>query len=215
MRTGVEIRGVELKCYDFRQCCTPIGAPLSRKHAGARRAASLGRHDRAARSRQAIVAATVELFSAASATRRRVAKTINKRATAAAAKRVGALPPTLATVMKAIREVKRRPSVTAGCTTSAAVAAGAGVWQLSEALALPATTYSAMSAYPRLFAATITSKPPGELAALARRVGAPGAVAAITAVTEPHRIPDTHYALFGVACRAMSKMWREIKTAAQ
>jgi hypothetical protein len=161
-----------------------------------------------------MVAATLELFSTSSATRRRVAATVFTRATSAAAKRVGALPPRLSTVMQAIREVRRRPWVSPGCPSGAAVAAGAAVWQLSEALALPQTTYAAMSAYPRLFAATITSKPASELAALARRVGAPAAVAPILAMTTPHRIPDTHYALFGVPCRAMSKMWREIKTVA-
>lgn len=213
MRTGVEIRGVELKCYDFRQCCTPIGAPLSRKHAGARRAASLGRHGRAARSRRAIVAATIELFAASSSTRQRVAAAVGARAVAAAAKRVGAMPPPLSTVMKAIREVKRRPAVSRGCSAAAAVAAGAAVWELSEAVGLAQTTYAAISAYPRLFAATITSKPRGELAALAARVGTPSAVAAIASMADAHRIPDTHYALFGVPCRAMSKMWREIKVA--
>jgi hypothetical protein len=214
MRTGVEIRGVELKCYDFRQCCTPIGAPLSRKHAGARRAASLGRHGRAARSRRAIVAATVELFSASSALRQRVATAVWSRAVAAAVKRVGSLPPPLATAMKAVREVRRRPAVSRGCATPEAIAAGAAVWELSEAVGLAQTTYAAISAYPRLFAATITSKPAAELAALARRVGAPSAVAAIVAMADAHRIPDTHYAQFGVPCRAMSKMWREIKAAA-
>ena len=213
MVTGVEIRGVELKCYDYRQCCTPIGAPLSRKHAETRRAASLGRAGRAARGKRAMVAATIELFASSSTLRQKVAATVAGRAAAAAAKRVGSLPPRLSTVMKAIREVRQRPTVTRGCATPAAVAAGAAVWQLSEALALPRVTYAAMSAYPRLFAATITSKPAAELAALARRVGAPAAVGPILAVTAADGIPDTHYALFGVPCRAMSKMWREIKSA--
>lgn len=211
MKTGYQLRGVALKCYDFRSCSTPVGAPKPKYLASKRRRVSIQKCNRRAKGQGAIAAAVHDLFSATSSERKRVCLLVQQRSRAAVSKKVGCHPVKLHAVMKLLRATKQRQCLTAGTTAAAASRCGMGIWKLSEKLQLSRTTYASINQFTRLFVATITSKSEAELRELDARLKTTAADV-VLAVTRPHGIPQTVYGEFaGVQCRAMSKMWREIK----
>lgn len=212
--TGVELRGVELKCFDFRQCCTPCWAPKSKRHASQRRVRSIKKCERRAMGLGRMEVSTLELFATTSRLRAKVRETLNAASVVAAKKQLAGSPPPLRLVMKSIRAVKQRPAITAGASPAQLRGVSRALWRLSTAVSLHRDTYASLGAFALLFASTITSKTVVEIQQLCKRVGAPDLSHAILDPITPHAIPETAYSKFGVSCRAMSKMWREIKTAA-
>jgi len=210
--TGVELRGVEYKCYDFRACCTPVHVPKPKALAAHRKQTSLSRCRALAFGFAAIETAATKLYYKDSALRIKAAQIVRQKSLNAAHKRIGNMPQ-FRQLCIAIREVSKRPSFGAGASKELVSAASSELWKIAQALRLSRNTYSSLAAFPLLFVATVTSKTPRELDQLSKRLNVKS-ICALKEMIASYRIPDTQYPLFGLSCRSMSKMWREIKTAA-
>jgi hypothetical protein len=210
--TGTELRGVEYKCYDFRACCTPVHVPKTKALASHRKQTSLSRCRAVAFGFAALETAATQLFFENSALRNKAAQVVRQRSLNATRKRLGNLSQ-FKQLSAAIREISKRPSFGTGAAKTLVSAAAADLWNIAQALRLNRNTYSSLAAFPLLFVATITSKSPEELDELCKRLNlAP--TTSLRTMAHTYAIPDTQYPLFGLSCRAMSKMWREIKVAA-
>lgn len=214
MITGVELRGVELQCFDFRQCCTPVWAPKNRKYAARRRSQSLKKCETRAMGLGRMETAVITLFAATSATRCSARAALHAASVIAARKQLTGSPPTLRTVMRGIRVIRQRPTITKGADPASLAGVARALWRLAAAVGLRRDTYASMGAFALLFASTITSKSEPEIKSLCAHVGTQDVSTTIAVALRGHTIPDTVYSKFGVSCRAMSKMWREIKSAA-
>jgi hypothetical protein len=212
--TGIELRGVELKCFDFRQCCTPVWAPKNRKFAARRRSRSMKKCEARSMGLGRMEESVITLFGSTSRTRAAVKTTLRNSSIIAAKKQLTGSPPTMASVMRSIRVIRQRPAISQGADPKSLGGVARALWRLAAAVNLRRDTYASLAAFAMLFASTITSKSAAEIKQLCARVGTTDVSAAIRAPIEHHVIPDTVYGKFGVSCRAMSKMWREIKTSA-
>jgi len=128
------------------------------------------------------------------------------------AKKLLASHPTLKNIMTALKAVRARGLITPGADEPDIAEAAKAVWRIWQETPATRKTHASMKDIALVFTASVTSKSQGELSDLSVRTGVD--CASIDKIVKYHRIPETAFGRFGVACRSMSKMWREIKLVA-
>ena len=200
-------------CHDFTNRCNRFPGRLTDAAKLRRRKNSLTDKRRRELGLDEFARATEELYGTRSALRAAAAAEMRAEAIKAAAK-ILARPVTMRSVMVAIRAVAKRKSIAQGAPQDTVDAAAKAVWRLATAVPRKRDTHASLSGYAKLFTATIVSKA-GErdLEVLDRTFGT-AVVGPVQALAARARIPGTDYARLGIPCRAMSKLWRDIKGAA-
>ena len=122
-------------------------------------------------------------------------------------------PICLASALKAKKVAESRASISTGAQQIHLDNIAKQLWQLHAKLNLQRTSYSSIRGHAKVFAATVISKAGKELEELDKLVGTNVAPFALS-IAQEAKIPETLYAQFDIPCRSMSKLWREIKTAA-
>ena len=144
---------------------------------------------------------------------RNKAASATKAATLKAISKLLHRPTTLASVMRAYRAAKRRPHIPPGADHQVIEQCAKAVWQLHQKLQLDRQSYAAIKGHAKVFTATVVSKAGEQIKSLDERLNLRTATA-ISNLATLAPIPEVFYAHLGVPCRAMSKMWREIKSKA-
>lgn len=204
----MQLGGPEEVCYDMRACCTPARQKLTPTAIKRRRRSSLRKHMRVETGLGKFEEAMHTLYGRSG--KREMVVNSMKRDTVKLAKKVLATRPTFRNIMLAFKAVRTRPMITTGADAKCVVLAARSMWQMWLKVPTNRETHASMKDIALIYSAAVSSKCGGELQDLARLVNVD--CSPIEDLVRLHRIPETAFGRFGVACRSMSKMWREVKT---
>lgn len=209
--TGEALAGPEQVAYDYSHSCNAINKPVAKRLKRARGARSLQLKRQAAGGLRAFTEAAAKMHLATSPARVAAAARGRQRAVRGARK-IMSRPATLRSAMAAAAAVRARCALEGGASQQDIDAAARQVWMASNKLRLDRHTHASLKNYAALFFATVVSRPAADLAAVDAALGTCIEPAA-GALRKTARVPNVEYPQFGVPCRAMSKLWREIKAA--
>lgn len=209
--TGKALAGPELVTYDYTHLCNAINRPAAKRFKRARGARSLKLKRQAAGGLRSFAEAAAKMHLATSPDRVAAAARGRERAVRGARK-IMSRPATLRSAMTAAAAVRARNALGGGAPQEVVDAAAREVWTASNRLRLDRQTHASLKNYAGLFFATVVSRPRGDLAAVDAALGTAIEAAAASLCEQAH-VPNIDYPQFGVPCRAMSKLWREIKAA--
>lgn len=206
--TGVELHGPQVVCHDFRTLCNSLPSRVSPADQARRRARSIATKQRAEGGLRRYVDAVSLLYGRSQPRAKAVAAMRSDRVRAIAK----SLPvsPSLWSVMALTRAAAARTMLSPGAPAGVVAAAARAVWEISKAVGIARATHAGIRGFALTFTATVVSKAGGDIARLDARLGT-SAAAPIAALAAAAAIPDVDFARFGVRCRSMSKLWREIK----
>lgn len=211
MVTGVQLLGPEEICYDFRACSTKMSHKIPQKMKAPRRRASVRKFYKKETGLQQFFDAMYDIYGE-SPTRTKVKKHV-RLGTIKAITKMLHRPICLASVIRAKRVAASRASISAGAPEHELQVAAEELRNLHNKLNLQRTSYSSIRGHSKIFVATVVSKAGNELEEL-DRIARTNVAGPAASVAKYAHIPETLYAQFGIPCRAMSKLWREIKSAA-
>ena len=211
MVTGTQIDGPAEQCWDYRHCTMAVHIKVHPSQRIQRRRRSVTKYYRKETGLRSFELACHDLYGMSPC--RNKAGECTRAATLKAIGKLLHRPTTLASVIRAHRAAQRRPFIRPGANAAAIQSCAKAVWQLHQKLKLDRQSYAAIKGHAKVFAATVVSKAGDQLEMLDDRlnVRCSKAISNLAAVAP---IPEVFYTHFGVPCRAMSKMWREIKTKA-
>lgn len=209
--TGVELHGPVTVCYDFTNRCNSLPVKIPKAMLPARRRLALSRKRNTELRHSTFMAAVTDMYGISSkraAVRRQLSEDALRLATKSLSR-----PVTLRSVMNVTRIIRSRCHLSDGASPVLVSAAVDAIWAISKRLDITRTTHAGLDGFSAAFAATLVSKAnDGESLDVIDRHLNTSAASAIRALSVAAGMIDTLYARFGVPCRRMSKLWREIKS---
>lgn len=209
MVTGTQLDGPAEQCWDYRHCTMAVHVKVHPSQRAGRRRRSVTKYYRKETGLRSFQIACHELYGQSPC--RKQAAAITRAATLKAIGKLLHRPTTLASVMRAYRAAKRRPFIPPGANAAAVESCAKAVWQLHQKLQPDRQSYAAIKGHAKIFAATVVSKAGVETDLIDARLNTRTSSTFLN-VSKIAPIPEVFYTHFGVPCRAMSKMWREIKS---
>lgn len=211
MTTGVQLEGPKEVCFDFRASTTAIHHRVHKSQRESRRRRSVTKYFSKSTSYMSFEEAVQDIFG--KSPKRKAAQRRVRAATIKAVAKLLHKPATLGSAMRAMMAAKQRPVISKGAGESLVRAAAKAIWKLHKRLGLERTSYATIRQLSALFAATLVSKSGEEIEEIDGLLGT-SAAPAIKSLADMAAIPEVYYSHFDISCRAMSKLWREIKSVA-
>ena len=211
MVTGVQLEGPKEVCFDFRHATTAIHNRVPASQRASRRRRSVTKYYSKSTSYKKFEQAVYVVFG--KSPERRAAQRAVRAATVKAVAKLLHKPATLGSAMRAMAAAKARPVITNGADSPTIEAAAKAIWGLHVKMGIERTSYATIRSLTTLFAATIVSKSGPALVEIDNFAGTKVSAAA-QRLADVASIPEVYYSHFDISCRAMSKLWREIKTVA-
>ena len=211
MTTGVQLEGPKEVCFDFRASTTAIHHRVPKSQRESRRRRSVTKYFSKSTSYKSFEDAVHDIFG--KSPKRKAAQRKVREATIKAVAKLLHKPATLGSAMRAMMAAKQRPVIANGAEDAQVQAASKAIWKLHKRLGLERTSYATIRSLSALFAATMVSKSGRAIEEIDSLLGT-DASPAIKRLANTAAIPEVYYSYFDISCRAMSKLWREIKSVA-